>query len=236
MTQVTRIPDTMSFTDAAGFGIAHSTAHTALVSRGVLCTGGTAVITGATGAVGRAAVHLAKALGATVIAVARNAERARAELGAAADLVVDADPETLRDAVLQATAGRGADVAVDVVGGELQTQLIRALAWEGRLVVAGFASGRQEPIKPGLLLVKNISVSGVQVTDYWVRRPDEVRAAMRQMLALYETGALPLPEPVEFALADARVALESLQAGAIPGRAVLRCREPGPGVPVPARG
>jgi NADPH2:quinone reductase len=228
VSQVTRIPNTMSYANAAGFGIAYCTAHTALVRRAGLRAGETVVVTGATGAVGRAAAQLAKALGATVIAVARNVERARRELGSAADMVVEANPATVRHEVLRATSGRGADVAVDVVGGILQAQLIRALAWEGRLIVVGFASGQQEPIKPGHLLVNNVSVAGVQMTDYWLRTPGEIQTALRQMLALYEAGALPMREPVKFALVDACAALERLQAGLIPGRAILQCREPDP--------
>jgi NADPH:quinone reductase len=219
---VYRIPDSMSFDEAAVFGLAYATAHFGLVHRARLRAGETVVITGAGGGVGQAAVHLAKSLGASVLAVSRDAATTRTRLGAAADAVLDADPDTLRDAVLAATDGLGADVVFDVVGGQLLGQAIRAIAWEGRAVVVGFASGGQEPIKPGHLLVKNCAVLGVQVSDYAERTPSLVRQVMNEMLRAFDEGTLPVPETQAVDFDGLRAALAWGTATTGTGKIVLR--------------
>lgn len=226
------IPEDMPFPDAAAFGLAYSTAYFALVKRARLVANETVLVTGATGGVGHAAVMLAKALGATVIAVSRNVDEATRILGPAADRVVLADPTTLRDAVMDVTDGRGVDVVLDVVGGDLFSQLLRVVAWEGRAVIVGFASGGQNPLKPGHLLVKNIAVMGVQVTDYSARQPAEFRAAMTMMLGLYSAGQLPVLTPVVHGIEETSRVLSSLQHGEAQGTLVLL---PTPQVPTDAR-
>ena len=180
------------------------------------------LVTGAGGGVGQAAVHLAKSLGATVLAVSRDEAGTRARLGAAADAVLDADPDTLREAVLAATGGRGADVVFDVVGGRLFSQAVRAVAWEGRAVVVGFASGDQQPIKPGHLLVKNCAVLGVQVSDYAERTPSLVRQAMDDMLRKFDDGGLPVPATRAVDFDGLRTALSGNAGEQGPAKTVLR--------------
>ncbi|MDT2005102.1 zinc-binding dehydrogenase [Rhodococcus opacus] len=209
----------MTYSAAATFGIAHFTAYAALRFRGGLRPGQTVLVTGARGGVGHAAAQLAKAMGAKVVAVTRAAERARRELRECVDHVVEADPETVVDAVKRATGGHGADVVVDVVGGRLLGRLVRATAWEGRIVVVGFAAGAPEPIKPGHLLVKNLSVAGLQSTDYWARSPGRLRSALDELLALVDTGALLVPEPREFHLGEIDAAIRAV--GDASGRSVV---------------
>ncbi|OUS91496.1 NADPH:quinone oxidoreductase family protein [Rhodococcus sp. NCIMB 12038] len=211
--QVARIPDSMTYSAAATFGIAYFTAYAALHFRAGVRAGETVLVTGARGGVGRACAQLAKAMGATVVAVSRDAEKARPELRECVDNVVEADGETVVDAVKRVTGGRGVDVVIDVVGGRLLSQLVRATAWEGRIVIVGFAAGAPEPIKPGHLLVKNVSVAGLQSTDYWTRSPDRLRAALGELLALVDTGALSVPEPREFRVGEIDVAMRALAEG-----------------------
>jgi len=208
--QVARIPDSMTYSAAATFGIAYFTAHAALHFRAGLRAGETVLVTGALGGVARAAAQLAKAAGATVLAASRDLAEARSELREHVDEVVDADPDSIAQVVKRRTDGRGADVVVDVVGGPLLGQLVRATAWEGRLVIVGFAAGTPSPIKPGHLLVKNISVSGLQSTDYWHRCPDRVQAALGHLLSLVDAGALSIPEPREFRLDEIGLAMRAV--------------------------
>jgi NADPH2:quinone reductase len=200
----------MTYSAAATFGIAYFTAHAALHFRAGLRAGETVLVTGALGGVARAAAQLAKAAGATVLAASRDLAEARSELREHVDEVVDADPDSIAQVVKRRTDGRGADVVVDVVGGPLLGQLVRATAWEGRLVIVGFAAGTPSPIKPGHLLVKNISVSGLQSTDYWHRCPDRVQAALGHLLSLVDAGALSIPEPREFRLDEIGLAMRAV--------------------------
>ncbi|MDV8070921.1 NADPH:quinone oxidoreductase family protein [Rhodococcus sp. IEGM 1366] len=211
--QVARIPESMTYSTAATFGITYFTAYAALHFRARIRAGETVLVTGVRGNVGRAVVQLAKNAGATVLAVSRDPEQASAELGPCVDHVVDADPDALVDTIKHITSGGGADVVVDVVGGPLLAQLARAVAWEGRLVVAGFASGTPAPIKPGHLLVKNIAVMGLQSTDYWYRHPEKLQAAWRELLALADEGVLQVEEPRVFAFGDVRSAMSAVDEG-----------------------
>jgi NADPH2:quinone reductase len=171
----------------------------------------TILATGARSGVGRAVVQVAKVTGATVLAASRAAEKALSELLDHVDDVVEADPDCIAEAVKRRTGGRGADVVVDVVGGELLSQLVRATAWEGRLVIVGFAGGVPSPIKPGHLLVKNISVSGLQSTDYWSRYPDRLRTALGELVSLVDAGALSVPDPLEFRLDEIDAAMGAVE-------------------------
>lgn len=212
---VYRIPDSMSFDEAAVFGLAYTTAHIGLARRAQVRAGETVLVTGAGGGVGQAAVHLAKSMGATVIAVTRDTDATRLRLGRAADAVLTADPDTLREAVLDATGGMGPDVVFDVVGGPLLTQALRAISWEGRAVVVGFASGGQQLIKPGHLLVKNCAVLGVQVSDYADRMPSLVQKVMAELLRGFEEGRLPVlaTRAVDFTDVRALLAGEKAESG-----------------------
>ena len=220
--QVVALPDAVPFPAAAGLGLPAITAHVALVRRAGLRAGETVLVTGAGGGVGSAGVQIAKALGATVIAVARDEQRAAvaSELGADHSLV--AGPG-LRDEVLALTGRRGVDVVLENVGGDVFAQALRCVAWEGRLVVIGFASGELPTIKAGHLLVKNIAVLGLQVSDYRDREPDGFRAVVEELLDLHVQGRLSLPIDRSCPLEQAGSALAAVQAGGLVGRVVLTC-------------
>jgi NADPH2:quinone reductase len=219
--RVFQIPDSMSFPEAGALGLAALTAYFGLVRRAKLEGGETVLVTGVAGGVGAAAAYIAKARGARVIGASRDPEAAVAVAGEAVDEYISSKAEGLRDAVLSATGGRGADIVFDVVGGDVLTQALRAVAWEGRCVVVGFASGGQQPIKPGHLLVKNTSVVGLQVSDYMSRRPDLVRAAVRELGDDYEAGRFRIPVTSLFAFEDFGEALRQFEEGRIKGKAVL---------------
>jgi NADPH:quinone reductase len=224
--QVVALPDGVPFTVAAAFGLSAITAHFALLHRARLQPGETVLVTGAGGAVATAGVQLAKALGARVIAVARDERRAELARRHGADAALVFGPR-LRDEVRQLTGGRGADVVLELVGGDVFAQALRATAWEGRLVVIGFASGEVPSLKAGHVLVKNMALLGLQVSDYRDRDPESVRAALEQVLNLYREGRLEVPIGHAYPLEQAGSALTAVQAGGLTGRVVLELRPDG---------
>lgn len=218
---VVALPHGIPFLDAAGFGLVYSTAYFGLVRRAQLEAGETVLVTGASGGMGSAGVQLAKALGGRVIALVHTEQRAQAARALGPDEVLVADVATLRDDLLQLTGGHGVDVTLEMVGGDVFSQTLRATAWEGRVVIVGFASGAQNPIKPGHLLVRNISVQGLQSSDYRDRTPQLMRSSMEQMLAMLVEGTLSFRVSSIFPLEKTAEALQGLEDGTITGKAVV---------------
>ena len=220
------MPDAMSFAVAAALGLVSQTAWFALTDRGAMQVGDTVLVLGATGGVGMAAVQLAKALGAAkVIAATRGAEGAACALQHGADVAVDADMADLRvglrNAVMTATEGHGADIVIDPVGGELSAAALRAMAWRGRMVIVGFASGEIPKIAGNYLLVKNISVSGIQWTDYRARQTGLVAAAQARIFGLWQEGKLAPLIARTLPLLRFGEALADLQASRVRGKIIL---------------
>src|SRR5215472_6241193 len=176
--QCYRLPPRMSFVEAASLSLVYDTAWFALRERARLAPGERVLVLGASGGVGQAAVQLARALGGRVLAGVSRPERSAAVRAAGAEAVIDLSSEnlreTLREQVSAATEGRGADVILDPLGGDVFAAALRALAWCGRLVVIGFAAGQIPTVKANYLLLKNIEVSGLQVSDYRKRRPAQM--------------------------------------------------------------
>jgi len=221
-----RIPDSMSFEDAAAMGLVYQTAYFALVERGGFQKGESVLVTGAAGGVGSAALQIVKGLGGTALAAVSGAEHAKAAMAMGAAAIIDlAAPnirDSLRDQVRAATAGRGADVLLDTLGGDVFDAALRSMAWCGRAVVIGFAAGRIPEIKANYLLVKNISVGGLQWSDYRDRQPDKVQLVQETLFRLYEQGVIrPLIAGV-LPLARAGEALTKLSSGQIAGKYVLK--------------
>lgn len=223
-----KIPDTMDFADAAALGLSYLTAYFALTERAQLKAGETVLVTGAAGGVGLAAVQVAKALGATVLAAVDTPEKAALAKARGADHVVDTSVADLRNAlreqVFAVTAKHGADVILDQVGGDVFDACMRAVAWCGRIVVIGFVSGRIPEIKAGHILVKNISVIGVQVSDYRDREPDKFRAKRQELLDLYSAGKIKPHVMTTYPLKDAAAALNAVKQGKVLGKVVLTMR------------
>ncbi len=215
------MPPGMGFEEAAAFGLVNLTAYFALVRRARLLPGETVLVTGAAGGVGSAGVQLAKAFGATVIATASTQEKRALALDLGADHAIEPDPGTLKERVRGLTGGRGVDVILESVGGDLFDASLRAIAWEGRLVVIGFASGRIPTVKAGHVLVKNVSVVGLQVSDYREREPEAVREAYEVLLEMYAKRLLRAHVAKIYPLENAAEALEEVRAGRAGGKVVL---------------
>ena len=222
------LPARMSLEEGACFGLVYQTAHYALVKRAGMKPGDVVLVTGATGGVGLAAVQTAKALGATVVAAVSTPEKAAIARSNGADHVVDTSVPNLRDSLREqlrtGTGGRGADVVIEQVGGDVFDATLRALAWSGRLVVVGFAGGRIPEVKANYLLVKNIAVLGLQISDYRDHHPDEMREVMGRLFALYQGGKLkPLVSKV-YPLQDFAAAFAAIAARQAIGKLALRMR------------
>jgi NADPH2:quinone reductase len=218
---VYKMPDAMSFEAAAGFPIAYGTSHGALEWRADLKPGETLLVLGAAGGVGLTAVEIGHAMGATVIAAASSPEKlAVAESRGAAHLI-DTSSEDLRARVKDLTQGRGVDVVYDPVGGDLFDAALRSIAWEGRLVVIGFAGGRIPQIPANLLLVKNCSAVGFYWGSYRAKDPARVRASFDTLLGWVAEGKLKPHVSESFALEDAAKAIRVLQSRKATGKVVL---------------
>jgi NADPH:quinone reductase len=224
-----RMPDSMSYADAAAMGLVYLTAHFALVERARYREGEVVMITGAAGGVGLAAVQVAKALGATVIATVSTEEKAALAKANGADHVVRTDVpdlrESLREQVTNAIGKRGVDIIVDSVGGDVFDASLRTIAWSGRVIVVGFASGRIPEVKAGHLLVKNIAVIGLQWSSYRERAPDHVREVQQALFRWYEEGKIKPHVMAKYPLRDYVQALRAVHERAVTGKVVLMMRE-----------
>ena len=221
----TPLPDTVSFEEGAAFGLAYLTVYFALVRRAQLQPGETVLVTGAAGGVGSAGVQLAKALGAKVIAVGSTEEKRALALEVGADHAIESDPETFKERVFELTDGHGADVVLESVGGDLFNACMRAIAWEGRLVLIGFASGEIPTVKAGRVLVKNMTLIGLQSSDYREREPETLREAQEALLDLYNRGKINVHVTATYPLEEAAEALTVIQSGQVRGKVVLTTDE-----------
>jgi NADPH2:quinone reductase len=219
------LPQGVPFVEAAAMGVAYDTAWFAYRDRARLEAGETVLVLGASGAVGLAAIALGKAMGAKVLAGIANMAKAEMVRKEGADAVIDLSApnlhDSLREQVYQHTAGKGADVILDPLGGDIFDAAIRALAWRGRLVVIGFAAGRIPTIKANYLLVKNIEVTGLQISDYRKRRPQQMAACFDDIFALWKAGKIPSPPTTTYPLEDFAPALASIRDRKAQGRVVL---------------
>ena len=182
------LPPGLAFEDAAAFAFTYGTSYHALIDRGSLKAGETVLVLGAAGGVGSAAVQIAKAAGARVIATASTPEKAAfcARLGADVTIVPSAQP--LREALKDATEGRGPDVIYDPVGGELAEPAFRSIAWRGRYLVVGFASGPIPALPFNLALLKGASIVGVFWGEFVRREPRAFQADLGQLMRWYAEG------------------------------------------------
>lgn len=220
-----RLPDSISFTDAASMGLAYDTAWFAIHERARARVGETMLVLGASGGVGLAAIQLGKAHGLRVLAGVSSDSKRALVLEAGADAIVDlAAPdlrESLRQQVHEQTDGRGADIVLDMLGGDFFDAAIRAVAWCGRLVVVGFTAGRIPTLKINYVLLKNIEVTGLQISDYRKRRPDLIRHCYSEIFQLVAQGKLHAPPTSMFPLDMLTDALHQLQERKLSGRIVL---------------
>lgn len=184
------IPEGMSFESAAALPISYGTAHFGLHRRANLKQGETVLVHAGAGAVGSAAIQLATAAGARVIATAGGSEKGEICRRLGADEVVDYNDADFVEVVKKVTGGRGADVVFDPVGGDVFDRSRRCVAFEGRLLVVGFASGRIADAPTNHLLVKNYSVVGLHWGLYRRTMPELVWRINRELMRLYEEGRI----------------------------------------------
>ncbi|GAA4445729.1 NADPH:quinone oxidoreductase family protein [Phytohabitans houttuyneae] len=216
------LPGTVSFEAGAALPMNYLTVHFGLVRRGGLHPGETVLVHGAAGGIGTAAIQLAKAYGATVIAVVSTEEKAAVARAAGADDAVLADG--FLPAVKERTGGRGVDIVVDPVGGDRFTDSLRSLAPEGRLLVIGFTGGEIPTVKVNRLLLNNISVVGVGWGAFWHGRSEFLREQWNDLLPLLSAGRLDPPLGREYPLEDAAAAVAELDERRATGKILVKPR------------
>ncbi len=218
---VVPIPDSMDFVTAAAFPVAYGTSHFALTHRGHLKPGETLLVLGAAGGVGLTAVEIGKQLGARVIAAAGGPDKLAVARAHGADELIDYRSESIRDRVRALTEGQGADVVYDPVGGDAFDQALRAVNWEARMLVIGFAAGRIQSVPANLILVKNISVIGVVWGAQAERDPVLISRNLAELLRWWEAGRLRPVVAKTFPLREAGAAMHALLSRKYAGKIVL---------------
>ncbi|MEU2463628.1 NADPH:quinone oxidoreductase family protein [Streptomyces sp. NPDC001110] len=214
-------PEALDDAQAAALHIGYQTGWFGLHRRARLHAGETLLVHAAAGGVGSAAVQLGKAAGATVIGVVGGPEKAAVARELGCDLVIDRHGEDIVAAVKEATGGRGADVVYDPVGGEAYAKSVKCIAFEGRVVVVGFASGAIPT--PGLnhALVKNYSIVGLHWGLYNTKDPAAVRACHDELTALAAKGVVKPLISERVPMADAARAVQRVADGTSTGRIVV---------------
>ncbi len=197
------LPDGVDGVVAAGLHVTYGTAWFSLHRRGHLQPGESVLVLAAAGGVGSAAVQLAKTHGCWVLAAAGGPAKVQVCRDLGADVAIDYTNDDLYDSVMEATSGRGVDVVYDPVGGEFFDVARRLVAWEGRLLVVGFASGTIPSAPANHALVKNYSVVGVHMGGYRGRMPDVLDECYREVYELLADDAI---DP----LISERVALDGI--------------------------
>jgi NADPH:quinone reductase len=216
------VPDEMDDVTAAGFPTVYGTSNFALKHRGQLKAGETLVVLGAAGGVGLTAVEIGKQMGAQVIAAAGGPEKCQVTLDHGADFAIDYKTESIRDKVREITDGVGADVVYDAVGGDAFDSAIRAVNWEARMLIVGFAAGRIQQVPANLILVKNISVMGVVYGAQTERDPAYGASFVHDAADLFRQGKVKPHIGKVFPLAEAGAAMQGLLSRAYSGKIVLQ--------------
>jgi NADPH2:quinone reductase len=176
--------------DAAAFIMIYATSHHALIDRAQLKAGETVLVLGAAGGVGTSAIQVAKAAGARVIAAASTDEKCALCTSIGADATINYSRENLREAIKTLTDGKGPDVIYDPVGGDFAEPAFRSIAWRGRYLVVGFASGPIPALPFNLALLKGASIVGVFWGDYARREPQANAAMMAELAQWYAQGKI----------------------------------------------
>jgi len=216
-----KLPDAVSFEVGAATLLTYATTLHALEDRGHLRSGETLLVLGAAGGVGIAAVQLGKLLGARVIAAASTDEKLAFCREHGADEVIAYERESLKDRVKELTGGDGADVVYDPVGGPHAEQALRAIAWKGRFLVVGFASGEIPKIPLNLALLKGCDIAGVFWGSFAVREPAQNRRNAERIMKWVADGALRPQVQRAYPFAEAPEALEVLERREVRGKVVL---------------
>jgi len=222
--RVFRTPIEMDFVTAASTMYTYGTSYHALKDRAVLKSGETLLVLGAAGGVGLAAVELGKVMGATVIAAASSEEKLSVCKEMGADFTINYNSEDLRARLKEITNDKGVDVIYDPVGGNLSEPALRSIAWKGRYLVVGFATGDIPRFPNNLALLKGCSIIGVFWGSFSEREPQNNRKNYEELLALLKGGKLNQHIYKTYSLENAPKALEDLMARKVKGKAVIKIR------------
>lgn len=214
------IPKGMDFVKAAAYPAAYLTAYVALVIRGHLKAGETLLVHGSTGGVGMAAVDIGKLMGATVIATSASDEKLKTVKARGADHIINVT-RGFREEVKALTDGRGADVIYDPVGGDVFDESVRCIAWNGRLLIIGFTSGRIPSVSVNMPLIKGFSVVGVRAGEYGRRDPEAGRQNIEAIDRLAAEGRIDPYVCATFPLERAVDAMRMLQNRQAVGKVVI---------------
>ncbi len=214
------VPDGVELAAAAAYGVTYETAYHSLVNVAGVRPGEWVAVLGAAGGVGSAAVELAHVMGAKVVAAASTPAKLEVCRGLGADAVVDYSREDLKDALKAATGG-GADVVIDPVGGAYSEPALRALAWGGRFVVVGFASGEIPRIPLNLVLLKGVTVSAFEFRGFGEHHPELVNRATEELRGLLASGRIRPHISAVHPLDKAAVALEDVLERRATGKVVI---------------
>jgi NADPH2:quinone reductase len=220
-TDVYPLPDGVPAVDAAAMHVTYQTCWFALHRRARLQPNDTLLVHAGAGGVGSAAIQLGKAAGARVIATAGGDEKVALCRQLGADVAVDHRTDDFVAVVNDLTDGRGADVVLDPVGGETFERSRKCIAWEGRILVVGAASGTYFAAPTNHIMVKNYSVVGVHWAGYLTRNPELVRGAHDDLMRAYRAGTVKPIVSRLVPLDEARAALVELAQGRTTGKIVV---------------
>jgi NADPH:quinone reductase len=215
------LPPGFPHADAAAFIMTYATSHHALVDRGQVKAGETVLVLGAAGGVGTAAIQIAKVLGARVIAAASSDEKCELCRSIGADATINYSREPLRDAINAATGGRGPDVIYDPVGGDLAEPALRSIAWRGRYLVIGFASGTIPSLPLNLPLLKGASVVGVFWGSFARHEPKAGAALLGELARWYGEGKIKPVIDRQLPMAELKAAYEYMGSRSVKGKVVM---------------
>lgn len=221
-TNIVKMPPNMDFFVGASFPVAYGTAYISLIHRGRLATnaGETVLIHGATGNVGAAAIEICNRLGATVIAVSGSPSKVKTF----PDHIINYKKEDIPKRVFELTNGQGADVVLDLVGGSAFNASLDCIAWEGRILTVGFASGKIPEVSLVKILTKNCAIIGEDISGYAVRNSQVIKQALNNLVGWYEEGSL---HPATFQVIPLEETAEALKAtakGITEGKLVVKTR------------
>ena len=215
------LPDAFGFVDAAAFIMIYATSYHALVDRGQLKAGETVLVLGAAGGVGTSDIQIAKACGAKVIAAASTDEKCALCKSIGADATINYSKENLRDAIKLLTDGKGPDVIYDPVGGDLAEPALRSIAWRGRYLVIGFASGNIPALPLNLPLLKGASVVGVFWGSFAKHEPQASAAMMQTLAQWYGQGKIKPVIDRSMPMAELKAAFAHMGSRGVMGKLVL---------------
>ena len=218
---VTRIPDTMAFEEAAGFTLIFQTGWFGLHRRANLQAGETLLVHAGAGGVGSAAIQLGKAAGAIVIATAGSDAKVEVCRQLGADHALNYKTQDFVEEVKKITGGRGANVVFDPIGGDVYDRSTKCIAFEGRIVIVGFTSGRIPQAATNHVLIKNYSVVGLHWGLYTRRAPQLIAPAMKTLLDLCEAGKIKTYIGTRLPLSQAPRALATVAEGKSMGKVIL---------------